>query len=280
MSGRLILLFWLLIGVGCRAEVLPVHQPAPPMLPSPWLQRVAVLGASASAGFGVAAEVGEPLALRDFIDAAILRDHQVAGGFANEFFFMNAAAHGRSLMDRALEYEPTAVIAIDFLFWFGYGMFFREEDRLEFLEEGLAHLDRFHCPVVISEIPDMSSAIGKMLMDVQVPKAETFGLLNARIREWAAARPQVVVAPLAPFLETIKSGESVVIRDHVYPPGAFHELLQEDLLHPTTRGLAALALLSLNSLEQLLPDVQDQIQWDVNRLHDQVMQQLPAAEPR
>jgi len=63
---------------------------------------------------------------------------------------------------RALEAEPTAVLAVDFLFWFAYGEK-PESRRAEDLEGALKLLEKFDVPVVVGTLPNMKESVGKML---------------------------------------------------------------------------------------------------------------------
>ncbi len=214
--------------------------------PSP-LQQVVVIGASLSAGFG---------AERPFVDAleASLRvPHRPLLGLGDELFFTGPLQLGPLQVSTALDAEPTLVVALDFLFWFGYGTFDArggaielESERLELLERGLELLADIECPLVVGDFPDMSAAVGKMLSPEQMPQTSTLPLLSKRVREWAAGRKHTYVLPLSEIVPQLHSEGEVRIGRHTFSSGA--RLLQPDQLHPTLDGLVALAQLVCDQL--------------------------------
>jgi len=239
LSRQLPLVLLLLLSAGCASAHLGAakpHETAPfvaPKAPEIW-ERVAVVGASASAGFGISASMSDALEL-------------VVGGSrspivhtATGMFFLSPSATGTKQLEESLAADPTLVIALDFLFWFTYGSM-PEAARLEFLEEGLAMLARFECPLVIGTIPDMSAAIGKMLYPKQVPAPETLEAVNERILAWALARGDVVIIPLPDLLANLKAARPFEIHGELWSPPEGVELLQWDQLHPTVTGLASVA---------------------------------------
>jgi hypothetical protein len=223
--------------------------------PSKILERVAFIGASATAGFGAVAldpdgkEPLVPLPLAASFSGAIAQSTEVHD-FGSGFFFMTPPATGRNQVTRALAIEPTLVVAVDFLFWFGYGAddgnggwIDDENERLAKLELGLRELERIpsHVPVVIGDFPDMSRAVGKMLSKAQMPKPETLAKLNDRVKAWLADRPNVVQFSLGDLVERLKSNEPVDIGGLRFERSA-GRLIQTDDLHPTSRGSLALGL--------------------------------------
>jgi hypothetical protein len=138
------------------------------------------------------------------------------------------------------------VVALDFLFWFGYGAMTAdgaplesEDQRLELLETGLEFLDELECRLVVSDFPDMSAAVGKMLAETQMPERATLERLSARVRAWAAERGDTVVLPLAAAVEALKGEGEIVLGRHRWPPGT--RLLQGDQLHPGVEGTIGVA---------------------------------------
>ena len=79
-------------------------------------QRAVVIGASASAGFGLQAELGTPTTFADVLSATLTIPHDPIGSFATEMFFINPKHHGKTEIEGALKANPTVVIALDFLF--------------------------------------------------------------------------------------------------------------------------------------------------------------------
>lgn len=209
---------------------------------TPW-KRIVVIGASASAGFNTAREAGKTTNLAKVIDAMLEVDHDRVVNVSSGFFFMNPRWMGTQSIRRAVEVKATLVVALDFLFWFGYGPK-NERRRLEDLDTGLKYLSRLECPILLSRIPDMKASIGKMLSARQVPKPATLKKLNERIDAWAAGRKNVVMVPMARFINDLRAGKGIEVADISYPAGSIRRLLQRDELHPTVEGLAAVTALS------------------------------------
>jgi hypothetical protein len=219
-------------------------QDAPAEAPHRLLERVAAIGARLTAG------VRTPASLARVFEATLAEERRVAFERTDVTFFQAPRRNGQRLVAQALEVEPTMVLAVDFLFWFGYGSAAAdgkpmrgEADRLALLEEGLRLLEAFPCPVVVSDFPDMSISVGAELRPEQMPRAETLVQLNARLREWAAEREGVVVLPLAQLIDDMRCLRPFQIGERRWEPGSGARLLQNDLLHPNLEGLAALAQL-------------------------------------
>lgn len=249
-----------LLGALCRAALCDTEAPAPST--SPLLDRVAVVGASVSFGFGnglpIAAVVqhalgAPPGTVLDASDGAQCFDPFGAGEEA---------------VDRCLERRATLVVGVDFLFWYGYGAIVKrgrtEADvRLERLQRGLAELERLDCPLVIGDLPEFG-ANQRYLAPPAIPKPEVLDRLNAEIRAWAAARPRVLLVPLAECVDTLRAGRWVVAGS---PDGVDREtrltaddVLQSDRIHPTALGTLAL-------VERLLPRLRERYGAAAERLH-------------
>ncbi len=180
--------------------------PQTPAEPTQPFDRIALIGASVTWGFGNQIEIPletythhEPVDLADIIDVMILKDHEIVVSGGDVAFFRTPRTSGARLAAEAAEAEPTLVLALDFLFWYGYGNRGTDlkshtgaDSRLAMLERGLKELDRFTCPVVVFDFPDMSPAIGIMLSSSQVPTPDELAALNTRLRDWAAERDNVV----------------------------------------------------------------------------------------
>lgn len=216
-------------------------------------ERVAVIGASASDGFGAYYwRLEDGARVRDRVDLAELvrsasGESLVVADLATAQFFANPAGIGTQIVDRAIRSDPDVVIAIDFLFWFSYGTvgidarrIRTDEDRLAMLEFGLDLLDRIDVPIVVGDIPDMSAASGGVLMPSAVPSEEMRNRINRRIREWAAERDRVVVFPLSDLHGRLGRGEAIRIGDQLLPAVERDRMLQRDRLHPTLGGLLAI----------------------------------------
>ncbi len=232
--------------------------------------RIAVVGASVSDGFGVfvapapstagagAASPSSPAGvptkvdLSDALRAAVpTSPGPIVHHYASGFFFSNPGPVGTSEIDRALAVKPTLVLALDFLFWYAYGtvgadgeVMQSQQERTTNLEVGLRQLDRVlsaGIPLIIGDIPDMSDAIGKMLSANQVPDRATLEAVNARITAWVASRPSVRLMQLRTLLASLKTGGTIEVAGRVWDPAQLGSLLQRDQLHPTFPGTLILA---------------------------------------
>lgn len=225
--------------------------------------RVVVVGASMSAGLGVSPdgrersllEAGVPLA--DVLAAASVREGATFQTFHNGFFFTSPMKTGPKLLDQALARDPTLVVALDFLFWFGYGATDREgqaikseDQRLQLLEEGLVLLERVECPLVIGDFPDMSPAVGKMIAPAQMPELETLAALNETLRGWAEARSNVVLVSLSEAVTKMRSNEPFTLAGREWPAGSAATLMQRDDLHPTLEGVVAVIEIMVHELAE------------------------------
>ncbi|MCH2160672.1 MAG: hypothetical protein MK085_02240 [Phycisphaerales bacterium] len=215
--------------------------------------RIAAVGASATAGFGIV--VPQDTALGRIPKGwSLAQSIRVASGeevvvsdLGTGFFFMAPHSTGEKLMARALKAGPDLLVAVDFLFWFAYGtqgpnqeQMRSPAERLAMLEVGLAILDTYDGPIIVGDLPDMSGAIGKMLSRRQVPSPATLETLNARIHEWIDARPRVRLFPLAGFMEKLRAGKAFDVGDHRWQEADLADVLQRDQLHPTLLGQVAL----------------------------------------
>lgn len=230
--------------------------------------RIAVVGASVSDGFGVvvveevaegdtaasksAKSVPAGVNLSDVLRASVpTSPAPIVHHYASGFFFSNPGSVGKSEIDRALGTKPTLVLAVDFLFWYVYGtvtvdgeVMQDEAARVVNLEAGLAQLDRVLAtgvPVIIGDLPDMRDAIGRMLSKNQVPAPETLNAVNARITAWVATRPAVKLMQLRTLLAALKAGGALTVAGRAWDPTKLGALLQNDQLHPTFAGTVIIA---------------------------------------
>lgn len=232
----------LVLALGCLAFARADAAQAPSAV-----ERVVVVGASLSAGFGT------DRSFASVLDASLRGPHQAPLGLGDELFFTSPLQIGPRQVSTAQDAEPTLVVAIDFLFWFGYGTtdaqggaIELESERLELLERGLEILADIECPLVVGDFPDMSAAVGKMLLPGQMPETSTLPLLSKRVREWAAGRKSTYVLPLSEIVAKLHADGEVQIGRHTFPSGA--RLLQPDQLHPTLDGMVAVAQLVCDQL--------------------------------
>jgi hypothetical protein len=231
----------------------------------PALEHVAFVGASLTGGFGVAlrAETDQGSIQARIDPARVLR---VAGGIDakqtsvhhDPMFFDHPTESGPRLLAQALEREPSLIVGLDFLFWYGYGTKNRdgrpiasEEERLILLGEGLALLEQVACPLVLGDFPDMAAAAGGMLPRTALPRPETLAALNDALRAWATGRANVIVLPLAELAAQRRADQGFAIGAWKWPAGCAGELVQKDQLHPSLDGLIVLAQLVIDRLAAL-----------------------------
>ncbi|MBI4880417.1 MAG: hypothetical protein HY812_12280 [Planctomycetes bacterium] len=257
------------------------EEPAEAPAAVPALERIALIGASVTDGFLLPAEVDAMVTLADVVRAACVPEVEAPFRKSTMLFFRNPVDYGTRYARAARAQDPTLLIAIDFLFWFGYGFIVEEEDRLQQLEEGLALLGEFSCPVLVGDFPDMMPAAREgvgihgapMISEWQVPQKETLARLNARLQEWADARKNVHVVKLSRFYERLRAGEGVEVRGCSWPEGCMKSLMDKDLLHPTFEGAIAMTLLALDVLVQADPAVPESaFRWDKEMIRARVLE--------
>jgi hypothetical protein len=219
---------------------------------SPW-NRIVIIGASASAGFVLAEPFGGTntmnCKLRFYLDAAIAVPHPPLRDFSTALMFLNPDTFSQQQIAAVAATKPTLVVAVDFLFWHCYGDGLTDAGRLRRFDDGLKLLEKIPCPLVVGDIPDVSSATNTGIISAdQVANAAVRAAANARLRAWAASRPQVAIVPLAKFMRDVSGNKTVTIHGLVFPAGKTRAFMQDDQLHPTPRGAALLALGILDAL--------------------------------
>lgn len=217
---RILFPFLILSGLGAGLALNSNLWSAPAGLPSSTpaqlTARVGVLGASASAGVGA----GHPLAA--YLAASLPADAEVIDE-ADPDLSRSPRTRGESAVQALLEAEPTLVVAVDFVFWFGHTSRLAR-GRRDDVEQALALLDRFTGRVVVGDLATLDAS---ELPAAQRPGAEERAALNARIVAWAKERANASVISLS-GAQTLEP-----------------EWLQEDGFHPNEAGLAELARRSL-----------------------------------
>lgn len=300
------------LSLGARAtddaatqSVAPAIPPAP-IVAGHLYDRIAVVGASASDGFGVSVRADAPsvdltapvdpnakptvakkptpiqLNLSDVLRYAATSQPVIMHHYSSGFFFANPGPTGQGEIYRALKIKPTLVLGLDFLFWYVYGTVTAEgkpmntgADRLSNLELGLEQLDRIvnaGIPLVIADIADMHDAIGKMLSENQVPDIDTIERVNARIMEWVKARPLVKIMPLAQILETLKKGGSIDLAGKSWNPAELGALLQDDQLHPTFAGTVVIAAGLIDLAKSNDPSTPPPFDFDPKLIRERVLE--------
>ncbi|MEJ7602915.1 MAG: hypothetical protein WKG01_33815 [Kofleriaceae bacterium] len=228
---------WLL-ATACRS-----HEPArvvQPVAPQPALpvDRIAIVGASVSAGFG-----GMPFgdafvqaAPRSRIDAA-----------ANVMLFRDPIGDSRTQIDRAIAFRATTVVALDFLFWDVYG----SQDpawRERALAAGLGELERARTAgawILVGDIPLVTTASELLLPRANVPEPAALAAANATIAAWAK-RDRVLYVPFASWAEPLAKQGDIELAPGERVPA--RTLVAADGLHANELGVWAL----LDRLDKLI----------------------------
>ena len=233
------------------------------------LDRVAVIGASLTWGYGAHMPFRTPtythrelVTFPDVLEASLDDEYDLAHQGSDILFFQRPMRTGPELVANAKAAEPTLLIAVDFLFWFGYGerdkhgrLHADTASRLALLEQGLDQLATFECPIVISDYPDMRPAIGRILKPTHVPSPEALTVLNARLREWADERSNVQVIPLSKVVQQLQQGSGFSVEELDFTDEDAEAMLQQDQLHPTTAGTLVIAQLVLRAIDAQLDAV-------------------------
>jgi len=222
------------------------------------LHRVAVIGASVTAGFKlttppIKGDLGAyPINMKHIVEGMISVPHEEVAYFGKLAFFARPDANGAVLIDELIAYEPSLVVAIDVLFWYAYGGTRNATDpvqyRKEKFERGLALLEKIDAPIILGNLPDMHKAVGTMLSARQVPSVETIHALNIRVREWAKDNPNVFLVDLHRVVTNLMNDAQIQVFGHTWPAGSQSTLLQADLLHPTFEGTVGISLLIAEAL--------------------------------
>ena len=220
------------------------------------LERVAVTGASVTAGWGVQTPLikgefgGNPINLKHIIDAMILTPHEEVAYFGEPMFFTRPVVYGSKLIDEIIEYDPTLIVAVDYLFWFAYGNvgFAGEIYRINKFKEGLSILENIQSHLIIGNIPDVRKAIGKVLSASQVPAVETIQKMNNMLRSWALLHPKVKVLNVYELYKALLDDATLTTSSYTWPAGSQEKLLQKDMLHTTFEGTVAVSLVVADAI--------------------------------
>ncbi len=231
--------------------------------PTPEIPRVEILGASVSAGYkdlrlGKDGEPNDTVPLLRALRHIWPNETATVVTRAHMGMFSDPQGLGERQVRRALRGEPDLVVAVDFLFWFGYGSVGGgdrgRQSRLQLQAKGLELLDGLKCPIILGDYPDMSGADARILHPRMIPDNETLDELNSRLRSWAEERPRVHVFPLARWVKQLVEEGYPIPREKglVQTPPLY--LLQNDRLHATRLGMAVLGFQVQDFARRALPE--------------------------
>jgi len=214
----------------------------PPALP---IDRIAVVGASVSAGFG-----GTP-----FADAFTAAGAPAVDAIASAMFFQDPIANARLQIDRALAFRATTIVALDFLFWEIYGSpdpTWRERALTSALAE-LARARDAGAFIVLGNVPRVVTAAEWMLPAQNIPSEEALATVNARVAAWAAAdATRTLLVPFAAWTAPLALEQDVTLPDTDERVPA-RSLVALDGLHANPFGTWYLLALLDRFIEQRLP---------------------------
>ena len=247
--------------------------PAPPLEPAPsadtaTLERVALLGASATGGFNLNAELGRPARMADFLEQALVTPPAALLDSSDETLFSSPLDKGASAIEAAIAFGPTTTLAVDLPFWFVHGPYFNDDARRAAFDWLLESLDADLGDLVLGSIPPMGPEVAQWMVPASLrARDETVVWANARLVEWADAREHVVLVPMAEFLADLRDAKDLTLRDETFDGDDVEEFLQDDGLHPTVMGTAALLLMVLDGLDEHTGGaLAEQVLWDVEEL--------------
>ena len=261
LDSRRLLVALLALVAPLFAPALAAQAPAASAVPAAakgeaLLQRVVVIGASLSAGQGLGRS---DLNLTHVIEASLVAKHAPVLDASDLLTFTSPVSKAKNALAKVEAQNPTLLVALDYLFWFGYGMNWgSEKGRLDALELGLKSLEGLKCPILLGDFPDMSSATKvphPMLPAPAVPAAETLAKLNARLRGWAKEHPNVIVVPISKLMGALLAGEELRVGPNLWAKGSVGSLLQSDGLHPTLEGTTGVWLFAAQRLLEARKDL-------------------------
>lgn len=232
-----------------RADTPPPKAPAPAPLAKP-----AVIGASVSAGVGLDTTADpfqgqeSKLRLSNVVDASIVGTHDAILDLASFMFFSAPKPTAKKSAKEVVEAKPSLVVAIDYLFWLGFGPG-DEKARLERIEDGLKALEAVKSPLLLGDLPDFNGVtVSRMMLAPEsIPTRDVLAHLNARIAEWAKKRSNVVVVPIEETFRKLNAGEEFTVRGNAFGKDARAKFMQKDGLHTTLEGTCALWVVAVDA---------------------------------
>lgn len=249
------------------------------------LQRVAIVGASMSAGFGLDPEAGpfsgqeSKVQLAQIVEASIVGPHEPVHNGATMMFFTAPEPTAKRSLATAKAAKPTVLVALDYLFWMGYGPG-SDAKREERVTSALAMLEDFECPILLSDLPDFNASLPDpmMLPKESIPPAKTIVELNEKIGEWAKGRKNVVLVPQGEMLRKLIADEEIKAGGNTFEKGSRARLMQRDNLHTTLEGTCAMWAGAVDAWRAQDPSIPaDALVLDVVKLAER-LQAAPAVK--
>lgn len=233
---------------GCRPGAKSPADPTGPALP---LERIAIVGASVSAGFG-----GSPFvdAFRQAVKSCEKGSDPISGArpstrctevvesWANLMLFRDPIGETQLELGKAIELGASTVVAIDLLFWHVY--------NVRDVEPALAELDKVLATgawILVGDVPLITTASELMLPKEAIPPQEALDAANRRIAAWAN-RDRVLLVPLAEWTAPLRAGVEVELAPGQKVPAA--SLMALDGLHANPLGTWYL----LDKLDRFIED--------------------------
>jgi len=236
----LALLLAIVVGSGSQSTTSPKGGP---------LANIAVIGASVSAGFGIGASLlGGGVTMADVAQASIRVNHAAPRNLSSTLVYLNPTGYMDRTMASLVQNPPSSLIAVDYLFWAVHGIK-SEAERKQQLDAALAGLERLNCPILIGDLPDVTAAASGPLAPISpamVPSMALREAANTRIRDWAKARRNVTLVPLAELMKNVTSGAALRVRGNDWKPIDVQRMMQPDRLHPTAEGLVTIWIASVD----------------------------------
>lgn len=262
-----------------RADTGTATGPAPAPLAKP-----AIVGASVSAGVGLDPSADafqgqeSKLRLANVVAASIVGTHDPIHDLSSYVFFTAPKPTAKKSAKEAADAKPSVVVALDYLFWLGFGPG-DEKARLARLEDGFKALEAVKAPLLLGDLPDFNGVEVSMMMlsPDAIPAKDVLAKLNARIAEFAKKHENVVVVPIQEMFRKLNAGEEFEIHGNKFGKDARSKLMQSDGLHTTLEGTCAMWVLAVDAWLAKKPAGLDEKAFVLDVA--QLVAQAPAANP-
>lgn len=232
------------------------------------LAKIALVGASATAGFNLFSELGYNAGLAKFVELALVEPPDELLDASDVTLFSSPKKLAGAGLERVRAFEPTTTLAVDLPFWFIHGPHFSSTNRRAAFEWLLESLDGDYGTLVLGTVPTMGPEVAEWMVPASLKAADAdVAWANEQLHAWAAERDHVVILPLAEFLANLRRGETLELRGQSFDSDDTEEFLQDDGLHPTVIGTAALLTLALDELDRHLEgSLAERVAWDIEEL--------------